>query len=348
MIQLRKSFFNCQSLIIENPAYHRTFGASFILITVGIKSWDKIDTRELVDFTYQTMKNRNHLHWEGTNLESIKELVVEMKGLDSVCSIARQDDRLVGWMFLFHYTSSMIYIESWQPIVEPSPDEDEIARQLIKESVDYAKRSGRNRLEIFLMRLNDKRRTQYDLYKKWYESAGMPKGNEWAYMVVSLNELDLSATGVPEGFQIKRIADVSNDEIYPCYYDTFASGKDGRFLNQTDEQRRENFDAFFDRSIPFNEKASILLMDGENIAGFSRIIMRGVNGFVNGFGIHPDFRGRGLGKKMLMLSMKLAAENGMPSLILEVEVENLRAYNLYKQVGFRKTHGSISHVWTRQ
>jgi ribosomal protein S18 acetylase RimI-like enzyme len=176
----------------------------------------------------------------------------------------------------------------------------------------------------------------------------MPKGNEWAYMVAQLTELDLSAAEVPEGFKVKLIVDVSNDDIYPCYYDTFASGRDGRFLDQTNEQRRENFDAFFDRSIPFDEKASILLTDGNNIAGFSRIIMRGVNGFVNGFGIHPDFRGQGLGRKMLLLSMKLAAENGMPSLVLEVEVDNVRAYNLYMQEGFKKVRGSISHVWNRQ
>lgn len=318
------------------------------MIEVEIVSWDEIDTEELIDFTYQTMKDRNALYWEGTTRKSITELVVEMRGLSSVCSIAHREGKMVGWMFLFHYTSSMIYIESWQPIVELGPDEDEIAKQLITESVDYARRSGRNRLEIFLMRLTEERRTQYELFKKWYESAGMPKGNEWAYMVAPLAELDLSAAEVPEGFQIKHITDVSNDDIYPCYYDTFASGRDGRFLNQTDEQRRENFDAFFDRSIPFDEKASILLTEGDNIVGFSRIIMRGTDGFVNGFGIHPDFRGRGLGKKLMLLSMKMAAENGMPSLVLEVEVENLRAYKLYEQVGFKKVRGSISHVWTRQ
>ena len=66
---------------------------------------------------------------------------------------------------------------------------------------------------------------------------------------------------------------------------------------------------------------------------------------MNGVGIHPEFRRRGLGKALMSASLVRAAENKMDKVILEVDIENHRAIGLYEQLGFRKVRSSISHVW---
>ena len=56
----------------------------------------------------------------------------------------------------------------------------------------------------------------------------------------------------------------------------------------------------------------------------------------------------GLGKKMILESMKRSAKNGIPKLILEVDIDNEVAINLYKKAGFEQTKGSINHVWKKK
>lgn len=50
--------------------------------------------------------------------------------------------------------------------------------------------------------------------------------------------------------------------------------------------------------------------------------------------VHPDARGRGLGKMVFGALVKLAEENGMGLMELEVRRSNLVAQNLYHSFGF--------------
>jgi len=171
-------------------------------------------------------------------------------------------------------------------------------------------------------------------------------GNEWSHMVCDLTTSTLEQPEIPDGFSLKPIVEVDNEEIWPCYDTTFSSSGDQRYLNQTEKQRRENFDDFFDRSKPIEEDASLLLYSGEEIVGFMKINIYSIGGFVNGVGTHPDFRRQGLARLLMTSSIVRAAENGMKDLILEVDIKNHRAIALYEQLGFVQNKGSISHVWT--
>ena len=165
-------------------------------------------------------------------------------------------------------------------------------------------------------------------------------------MVCDLTLSTLKQPEIPDGFTLKPIIEVDNEEIWPSYNATFLASGDRRYLNQTEDQRRENFDDFFDRSKPIEEDASLLLYSGEQIAGFMKINIYSIGGFVNGVGTHPDFRRRGLARLLMTSSIVRAAQNGMKDLILEVDIENHHAIALYEQLGFKQTKGSISHVWT--
>lgn len=315
------------------------------MLTITTQQIKDTNPDEIAEFVYSTLQQR--MPNESRTLESIQKQFGSYFQRDDWCTIAKNGSKIIGFMFLFHYTESMIYIESWHPLVEPGPEEDMIATSLIKESIKYAEGSGKDRMEVFLMDLTEDRRPLYKNYERWYESAGMPRGGEWAYMEAPLSEMEIPDVELPEGFSIVPIKDVPNEDIWPCYYETFMASGDGRFLDQTDAQRKENFEQFFDKSRPRDEPSSIVIKKDGRIVGYNQVIMWEENGFFNGIGIHPEFRGQGLGKAMILTSMKRAADNGLPMMILEVDIDNKIAFNMYEKVGFKQTKGSISHVWKK-
>jgi mycothiol synthase len=239
----------------------------------------------------------------------------------------------------------MVYLDSWHPLVRSGKDFEEIFKRLVRESITYTQAIGRSRLEVFLMNLTDDIRSTYDRYRPLYESAGMQRGNEWSQMICDLTTFELKELDLPAGFSLRPIVEVSNEEIWPCYNETFLSSGDGRYLDQTEAQRRENFDDFFSRSKPIEEDASLLLYFEDRIVGFHKIDIISEGGFVNGVGIHPEFRRRGLAKVLMTASLVRAARNKMANVILEVDIENHQAIALYEQLGFKRRDGSISHIW---
>jgi len=53
------------------------------------------------------------------------------------------------------------------------------------------------------------------------------------------------------------------------------------------------------------------------------------------FAVHPDYRRRGIGRKLLAYALLKAARRGMRRVFLEVRASNLAAQELYRQFGFQ-------------
>ena len=58
--------------------------------------------------------------------------------------------------------------------------------------------------------------------------------------------------------------------------------------------------------------------------------------YLGGLAIHPDYAGRGYGKKMMEEIIDLANQEGYKRIELSVATENLGAIKLYKKVGFEE------------
>ena len=305
------------------------------------------DFEEIVEFTIKAEKHRSPQLRCGKDRQEVEKYIRGAFAADPFHYIfARKNDELVGLAGCYGFSESMVYLEPWHPLVIPGSHYDDIFQLLVKESIKHTKAIGRGRLEVFLMELTDDIRFEYEQVGPLYEAGGMKRGHEWSHMVCDLTSSTLKQPDVPEGFSLKPIVEVDNEEIWPTYNETFLSSGDRRYLNQTEEQRRENFNDFFSRSKPIEKDASLLLYAGDQIVGFHKINLYEFGGFVNGVGIHPDYRRRGLGRLLMTSSIVRAAENGMKDLILEVDIDNHRAIALYEQLGFKKDKGSISHVWT--
>lgn len=57
---------------------------------------------------------------------------------------------------------------------------------------------------------------------------------------------------------------------------------------------------------------------------------------ITNIAVHPDFRGRGLGKKLMLETMRAAISFGASSMTLEVRQSNVVAQRMYAEFGFEK------------
>jgi ribosomal protein S18 acetylase RimI-like enzyme len=53
-----------------------------------------------------------------------------------------------------------------------------------------------------------------------------------------------------------------------------------------------------------------------------------------GMGVHPDYRGQGIGSRLLRSALARARETGLECVDLDVYASNVRAVRLYEQFGF--------------
>jgi GNAT superfamily N-acetyltransferase len=100
---------------------------------------------------------------------------------------------------------------------------------------------------------------------------------------------------------------------------------------------------------------SLLADDGEQFVGLALLGLRGREGWCGGFGIVPEFRGRGCAPQLMSEFIARARGCGVNRLRLEVLTRNTPAIRLYERAGMRVTRdllilertGSVESAITR-
>ena len=89
----------------------------------------------------------------------------------------------------------------------------------------------------------------------------------------------------------------------------------------------------------------IFVMDGDRPAGYNWTLRNenqfGKVGFVSMTGVHPEYRGNGLGTAVVVTGMEYLKEQGVDAIELEVDSENTPARQLYLKLGYRQVHHSV-------
>ncbi len=80
-----------------------------------------------------------------------------------------------------------------------------------------------------------------------------------------------------------------------------------------------------------------LAYTGGEVAGKVHVQMTGNVGGIYGLGVLPEFRGRGLGRAILLEGVKKLKEMGAEEIMLQVVTENANALHLYESCGFEVT-----------
>jgi mycothiol synthase len=89
----------------------------------------------------------------------------------------------------------------------------------------------------------------------------------------------------------------------------------------------------------------IFVMDGDRPAGYNWTLRNenrfGKVGFVSMTGVHPEYRGNGLGTAVVVTGMEYLRQQGVDAIELEVDSENIPARELYLKLGYRQVHHSV-------
>lgn len=88
---------------------------------------------------------------------------------------------------------------------------------------------------------------------------------------------------------------------------------------------------------------SPLLLDVERdaVVGLAILGVRGDRGWVGGFGVAPNYRGRGLSHELIGQTIACARDTGVGALVLEVLQPNAAAIRTYTRAGFVRTRALL-------
>ncbi|MEW6663138.1 MAG: ribosomal protein S18-alanine N-acetyltransferase [Bacillota bacterium] len=96
--------------------------------------------------------------------------------------------------------------------------------------------------------------------------------------------------------------------------------------------------ASFLNEIYFNEFATYLVCCyGEKVVGYAGMWVILDEAHITNVAVHPDFRGKGIGLKLMTSLIELGITNGAVRFTLEVRRSNAIAQSLYNKLGFKTT-----------
>ncbi|HLE59532.1 MAG TPA: ribosomal protein S18-alanine N-acetyltransferase [Candidatus Limnocylindria bacterium] len=92
----------------------------------------------------------------------------------------------------------------------------------------------------------------------------------------------------------------------------------------------------FEQELTGNRLARYLVArSGDRLVGFGGIWLMVDEAHITTFGVHPDWRRRGIGRDLLLALLELSLELGATRMTLEVRASNAPAQALYRSFGFR-------------
>jgi RimJ/RimL family protein N-acetyltransferase len=113
--------------------------------------------------------------------------------------------------------------------------------------------------------------------------------------------------------------------------------REGKYLGRTEAPPLEDARTFTRENIA-RGNAHFVAVDGGRVVGWCDIVPSKREAFVHcgtlGMGLLAEYRGRGLGLRLLRAALDKAQQNGLERVELEVFEPNERAIRLYRNAGF--------------
>lgn len=82
-------------------------------------------------------------------------------------------------------------------------------------------------------------------------------------------------------------------------------------------------------------EVSAAALYGRRIVGMGLLAVRGQRGWIGGMGVLPEFRRRGIARRIMLYLLDQARRLGLSTVQLEVITQNMAAYLLYCSLGFQ-------------
>ncbi|MHA2228024.1 MAG: GNAT family N-acetyltransferase [Candidatus Thorarchaeota archaeon] len=306
------------------------------------------DIPEVARLAYEARQSSPH-HTEDRTAEGIQRGLEEYSNDDSAMIIQARDDetgRLQGYLTFYAGFPGIAFIDPWNPMVLPGDNERPVAETLIERCKKHARESAIERLEIEYNRLVDSLRPLQMKQSDWYLACDFYRVTDEASMMANLEKVEAPWLEEPEGFELRQLSETDNKEIRNCFFETYHNSKDGLFLDLSPKQQNVSFDWWFNRSRPFNDEASNVILKDTELVAFV-VVRPGENeANIGPVGVHPNFRQKGLGKFLMITALNALKRQGIKKASLDVNLKNKAAYNLYSKLGFEQLHTKIFYAWS--
>ncbi len=190
---------------------------------------------------------------------------------------------------------------------------------------------------------------EYPVDPSIYSQVNLMEEDEIVFMSLNLAEQEISEVEFPEGIEDILLKYADDTDHYSCFYESFSQSGDRNFLSETDEEREEYFKEHFDKEDEKIDEASIVLVKGTKLIGFT--LVKPTHGEGNGhlwiMGVIPEYRGRQLGSKILCHAIVTLKKQGYKTMSLVVDSANEAALRLYEKHHFVKGWKRITHAWKK-
>lgn len=144
---------------------------------------------------------------------------------------------------------------------------------------------------------------------------------------------------LPDGFWL-RAFQLDRDEAELTTIQNAAFGEHWGFCPNTVEETAARV-----RMECSNPDGIIFIFSDDKLAGYNWTLRNendsGSVGFVAMTGVHPSFRGNGLGTAVVVTGMEYLRDQGVDAIELEVDSANTPAVELYRKLGFKPVHHTV-------
>jgi ribosomal protein S18 acetylase RimI-like enzyme len=313
---------------------------------IAVHSWEEVEVSELAALTCKVRQAK--LGSEAMTPGGVERLLQNHNPLMLV--VAHSDLELIGWLGLWPIgESTLAEINPGRtlgshPIVSPGYDQKEVGTELIRHATNWAEKEGYTAVYLDFPWNLAEPLDSYAFYEEWYESLGFRRVQKVRYLTYDLAGEPLLRAEAPPGFSLVQIQKVDEEDLYRCHHAAFEAGDAEYFHRMNDKERRADFQRI--NSVQArSDAASLALLQGQRVVGLTLVFSEGQYSTLDSIGIHPQFRRVGLGECLLRHCLKQAADHGSTSMSLICDIQNQRALELYKKVGFEDRGGSITYEW---
>lgn len=142
--------------------------------------------------------------------------------------------------------------------------------------------------------------------------------------------------------EINRYEDLDNDN--DISFTIFKDGKDEKYrclvqnkvFNSANRQAINEDDILYEKYQNYYiPKGCVFIKYKEFYIGYGQLIKKDLRIYMANFGILPEYRGKGYGRKLLKYIINLAYDLGNSKIYLKCDKKNIEAVNLYMYEGFK-------------
>ncbi|NHI90114.1 MAG: GNAT family N-acetyltransferase [Candidatus Thorarchaeota archaeon] len=314
-----------------------------------------IQSKELTKEDSQILAHITESARKGTPMESkmtVETLATNIEKLSKsdeyhVLTATDEKENLVGWTYYYIAFPLMAFINGYYPVVDDVNDSERITLSLIEASKqDIVELGQHSRLEIETIFYSEAHRAHYNKLVDSYRDCGFKFAAEEIHMKSDLRAIELPEIELPQGYLVKKLSEVSYNQLVQPAFHTLKNSKEGLFLSLNHAEQETTLQYWFDKSKPYIDDASLILQRDGNVVGF--VITRPTDDApeIGPVGLLPEDRGKGLASYLLANVLENLKNSDAESVELDTTVINHTAQKLYRKYGFEDVYYKQFYYWS--